>query len=110
MLNEIKSDDFEIDEPPQKIKGQCELCRRVMIDGTNEHHLIPRTCHSNQWFKKRFTREQMRETISTCYDCHDAIHDFIPREKELGRHFNTIELLLGHPELAKFVAWVKRQK
>ncbi len=69
------------------------------------HHLIPRTLHSNKWFKKRYTREQMREGIEVCKSCHKATHDLVPDEKELGRHHNTLEKLLAHPEIGKFVQW-----
>ena len=72
--------------------------------------MIPRTCHSNKWFKRTFTREEMRETISVCHDCHNAIHRFIPKEKTLGREFNTVDALLAHSDLATFVAWVRKQK
>jgi hypothetical protein len=88
----------------------CELCGRVTKRGVTAHHLIPRTCHSNKWFKKRFTREHMQETIGVCHDCHSAIHRLAPDEKMLGRYFNTIELLRGHPEIAAFLAWVQKQK
>lgn len=89
---------------------RCRLCGRVTRRGTNEHHLIPRTCHSNRWFKRNFTREQMRETIRVCHDCHGSIHDLIPSEKELGRHYHTVEALLGHEQLGKFVAWVRNRR
>ena len=88
----------------------CRLCGRVTKRGTTEHHLIPRTCHSNKWFKKNHTREQMQQTISVCRECHNAIHRFVPKEKTLGREFNTVELLLAHPEIASFVSWVRKQK
>jgi hypothetical protein len=52
----------------------------------------------------------MRFTIDVCPDCHVAIHRFVPKEKELGRYHNTIELLLQHPEIGKFVAWVSKRK
>lgn len=52
----------------------------------------------------------MQTTIDICRDCHLAIHRLVPKEKELGRHFNTIPLLLGHPEIGKFVAWVSKRK
>lgn len=87
----------------------CEMCGRTVKKGTTKHHLIPRTCHKNRWFKKNFTREQQRKTVDVCRECHNAIHIHIPSEKELGRHYNTLELLLAHPEIAKFVAWVKKQ-
>lgn len=90
--------------------ARCELCGRLTKRGTTEHHLIPRTCHSNKWFKKRYSREQLNQTISVCRDCHRAIHDLIPDEKQLGRHFNTIELLLENEEIAKFAAWIRKQR
>ena len=89
---------------------RCELCGRNTKRGTTAHHLIPRTCHSNKWFKKRFSREEMLETIDVCRDCHKAIHRLIPDEKELGRHVNTLESLRNHAELSKFLLWVRRQK
>jgi hypothetical protein len=88
----------------------CRLCGRVTRKGTTKHHLIPRTCHSNKWFKRQFTREQMDETISVCHDCHSSIHKFIPKEKDLGRHYHTVETLLAHGQLGKFVAWVRKQR
>jgi hypothetical protein len=90
--------------------AECALCRRQPKLGTTEHHLIPRTCHSNKWFKKNFTREQMRETISLCRDCHNAVHKFVPREKELGRCWYTLDRLKSHPQIAKFAAWASKQK
>ena len=89
---------------------RCRLCQRQMRQATTEHHLIPRTCHSNKWFRKRFTREQMQETISLCRDCHHTIHKLIPREKELGRHYHTVEALLAHDQLGHYVAWVRKQR
>ena len=88
----------------------CQLCGRVTRRGTTEHHLIPRRCHHNKWFKKRFSREQMQKTVSLCHECHHSIHRFVPREKELGRHHNTIESLLAHEQIGRFVAWVRDQK
>ncbi len=88
----------------------CELCGRVTRRGTTEHHLIPRTCHSNKWFKKRYSREQMNETVSLCLDCHGSIHKFIPSEKELGRYYNTLEALREHEQLGRFVEWVRRRR
>ena len=88
----------------------CDLCGRVTRRGTTEHHLIPRTCHSNKWFKKRFTRQQMQVTVSLCSDCHGAIHDMIPREKDLGRHYYTLDRLRAHPKMERFLSWVRKQK
>jgi len=85
----------------------CELCRSEEAD--NFHHLIPRTVHSNKWFKKRFPRERMRSGIRVCKQCQRAIHDLIPDEKELGRHYNTLEKLRAHPGIARYVEWKRRK-
>lgn len=85
----------------------CELCQ--CEPAHNFHHLIPRTVHGNKWFKKRFTQDQFRSGIHVCRQCHHAIHDLIVDEKDLGRNYNTLEKLLSHPNLAKYVAW-KRKK
>ena len=37
----------------------CVLCGSTQL--VTFHHLIPRTCHSNKWFKKNFTRAEMKE-------------------------------------------------
>ena len=89
--------------------SSCRLCERVTKRG-NEHHLIPRTCHSNKWFRKNYTRQQMQVTVWLCTDCHKAIHLFVPSEKELGRDYNTIDKLLAHPEIERFVEWIRKQK
>jgi len=88
----------------------CCLCQRFTKTGTTKHHLIPRKCHKNKWFKKNFTRAEMNETISVCKDCHREIHNLIPKEKELGRNFNTTEKLLAHGDIGKFVQWISNQK
>ena len=92
------------------MENQCELCERILKASTTEHHLIPRKCHKNRWFQKNFTRQQMAVTMPTCRDCHKAIHRLIPDEKALGKHFNTRTKLLEHPEIAKFVRWVRKQR
>ena len=90
------------------MEGKCELCEREVP--TDEHHLIPKTNHNNKWFLKHFTKDEMKNRkIDVCFDCHPAIHKFIPNEKELGKFYNTKELLLAHPKIAKFVEWVKKQ-
>ncbi len=85
----------------------CELCQCEEAD--NFHHLIPRTVHSNKWFKKRFSTDQMRRGINVCRQCHRAVHDLVPDEKELGREYHTLEKLGGHPKIAAYVLW-KRKK
>lgn len=93
------------DSPPR-----CSLCGRTPRRGTTDHHLIPRTCHGNKWFRRRFTREDMQRTIPVCRECHSAIHKFIPSHKLLGRSYSTRETLLAHEQLHRFVGWVRKQR
>ncbi len=86
----------------------CELCGAE--EAYNFHHLIPQTNHSNKWFKKRYTREQMREGLNLCKACHRAIHDLIPDEKQLGRHYNTRAKLMDHPQVAGYVKWKRERR
>ena len=89
--------------------GICDLCGRHHVNITF-HHLIPQTCHSNAWFRKNFTRQEMKTRgISVCRECHHAIHVFIPREKDLGRHYNTREALLAHVKIANHVKWIRKR-
>ncbi|MEM9645491.1 MAG: hypothetical protein AAF989_10890, partial [Planctomycetota bacterium] len=90
--------------------GECLFCHRITRKGTTKHHLIPRRCHHNKWFKKRFKRLEMQQTIPLCRDCHAAVHRFVPREKDLGRYYRTTESLLAHDDIRRFVAWVKNRK
>lgn len=86
----------------------CELCGRERE--LTFHHFIPKCLHKNKWFKKNFTKEEMSKGINICkHDCHPQIHRFIS-EKELGRYWNTLKLLLSHPEVLKYVNWVKKQQ
>jgi hypothetical protein len=85
----------------------CELCQSESAH--NFHHFIPRTLHRNKWFKKRYARAQMQAGLKLCKSCHDPIHDLIPDEQELGRHYHTMEKLLAHPLVAGYVKW-KRER
>jgi len=78
--------------------------------GKTENHLIPHTCHTNKRFKKRYTQEQMAATIEVCRDCHRAIHHLVPYEKQLGRHYNTHDKLLTHPQFAKISGLVQESE
>ena len=40
--------------------------------------------------------------------CHAKIHSVFT-ESELARVYNTIEKLLEHPDIQKFVEWVKKK-
>ena len=66
------------------------------------HHLIPRMCHRNQCSRNDFLGSRCKRLfryaeIVTVRSIADS------REKELQNH--TIDLLLAHPEIGKFVRW-----
>jgi hypothetical protein len=74
----------------------CQLCGRPL--GTiriEDHHLIPKT------FKGR-------ETIPIHRICHQKIHATFS-ERELCNYYHTVERLLEHEQIVKFVNWVKKR-
>jgi len=74
----------------------CPLCKRPMPDGSyNDHHLIPAT------FKGK-------ETITLHIVCHDKLHHTFT-EREMEHHYHTIERLLEHEEIQKFIKWVSKK-
>ncbi len=89
------------------MEGKCELCGREKE--LSFHHLIPVTLHKNKWFKKNYTKDEMNKGVYLCkLDCHKEIHKIIT-EKELGRSFNTLEKLLRHPKIIKYLKYIKKQ-
>lgn len=72
------------------------------------HHLIPRSCHGNKWFKKQYETQEMRKRgIDICRKCHSFIHKKFS-EKELGRVLNTLELLQDNETINTYVSWAKK--
>lgn len=63
--------------------------------GSNEHHLIPST------FKGK-------ETVTLHKVCHDKLHHVFA-EREMLHHYHTIERILEHEEIQKFVKWINKQ-
>lgn len=91
----------------KSLEKPCELCGRVRK--LTFHHLIPKTLHSNKWFEKNFSKEEMRTRgLYLCRECHSAIHRYLS-EKDLGRSYNTKEKLLAHEEVGKFVEWISKR-
>lgn len=89
--------------------GTCPICTRDEIELT-VHHLIPKTLHQNEWFLKRYTLEEMQKSkLDVCRLCHSKIH-YIEKEKVLGREYNTLEKILEHEEIKKFIPFAKKQK
>ena len=74
----------------------CPLCQRPIPPAQRDaHHLIPRS-------------EGGRHTEYLHRICHRQIHALFT-ETELARRYATVDALLAHPEVARFVAWVRRK-
>lgn len=85
----------------------CEICGRE-VSKTTRHHLIPRTRHKNKKNKKDFDRQEVKKTVPICRPCHSQLHAVFT-EKELERVYNTLELITFHPEMQKWIKWIKNK-
>lgn len=88
--------------------ASCELCHREAIAVTR-HHLIPRSRHRKPRSARAFARTEMNSRIAMlCVACHKFIHTVLS-EKQLAAGYNTLDSLLAHPEIYKFVQWVSNK-
>ena len=72
----------------------CPLCERAIPPAQlDEHHLVPKL-------------KGGRKTVGLHRICHRQIHALFS-EAELAQRYNTAETLLTHPEIQRFVQWVK---
>ena len=86
----------------------CRLCGSDRL--LTFHHLIPKRCHRNKWFRKNFTKEEMQQRgIVLCRKCHSFIHNHFT-EKQLGRELNTLEKLQANELIRNHAAWSKKQQ
>lgn len=88
---------------------RCELCGRVVSQLT-KHHLIPRTRHRKKRTKRVFSRREVQGRVAwLCRACHSNLHATLS-EKALEQEYNTLGSLAAHPEIARFTAWVRKQR
>ena len=85
----------------------CEICGRAEVDLTR-HHLIPRTRHANKRARRVTTAEERQQVALICRPCHHQIHALFT-EKQLEREFPTLALLAAHPDVARFVEWIRKK-
>lgn len=85
----------------------CGLCGRP-VSRLTRHHLIPRSRHGKKRVKRNFTREQMQRIVLLCPACHRQVHKTFT-EKELEQDYNSIEALLEHPDIQRFVRWIENK-
>lgn len=74
----------------------CPLCLRPIPGHVpqSEHHLIPKL--------------KGGKTVLVHHICHKQVHATLT-EAELARDYSSAEALRGHPERARFFAWVARR-
>ena len=83
---------------PAEGRATCPLCARPMIPGPSldRHHPRPRS-HGGS------------ATVTMHKICHRAIHAMLS-ERELAEDFGEdFARLRAHPQLAQFVAWVRKR-
>ena len=75
----------------------CPLCKRILGDiNVDFHHLIPKT------FKGK-------EGVDMHRVCHRVIHATFS-ERELYNYYHTIDRLLEHEKIQKFVKWIQKKE
>ncbi len=85
---------------------ECPICNRELVEGhtIDDHHLIPKT-HG-----KRNKQAYDKDNIVTIHKiCHSKIHATLS-EVELLNYYHTIERLLEHEQIQKFVKWVSKKE
>lgn len=76
----------------------CLLCGRPIPPGMgSKHHLVP-----------KLKGGKKGPTVLLHGICHGKIHSLFS-ESELARNYSTVEQLLEHPEISKFVRWVAKR-
>lgn len=81
----------------QSNEHTCPICLHGYEPGRmNKHHLVPRS-------------RKGRVTELICRNCHRQIHALYT-EKELERHFGTLEALLAAEKLQPWIAWARKRK
>ncbi len=76
----------------------CPICQRELgNENISKHHLTPKSKGGAHG-----------ETIMVHNICHQKIHSLFT-EKELKREYNSVEKLLTHEDMQKFVKWVAKK-
>ena len=98
--------DGQGEESPGGVNERCELCRREVPELTR-HHLVPRMRHRKRSALKRFDLDQMRSRVAMlCRPCHKQVHVLFS-ERDLERAYYTLDLLRAHPDMGRFLDWIR---
>ena len=87
----------------------CELCERE-VDVLSRHHLVPRCkLHKrDRKERKKFKNQEIPNLTYICKPCHSQIHTIFT-EKELDQEYNELNKIKEHPEMQKFMEWIKKK-
>lgn len=88
--------------PPPAPTPRCGLCERE-VPLLTEHHLIPRSQG-----RRRGLRAAELPTERLCPACHKFLHRTFTNA-ELAAEYRSVETLLEHPDVQRFVAWIRKQ-
>ena len=76
----------------------CSICKRELGNkNISKHHLVPKSKGG-----------KFMDTIMIHNICHQKIHSVFT-EKELKNYFNSVEKLISHDAIKKFVKWVAKK-
>jgi uncharacterized Fe-S cluster-containing MiaB family protein len=73
------------------------------------HHLIPKTTHKRMLKRNLFEKKELQRGIDVCRPCHNALHKLID-EFTMAEKYNTLELLLEHEGVQKWIPYAEKQK
>lgn len=88
--------------PPPAAPERCALCERETPTLT-EHHLIPRSQG-----RRRGLKVAELPTVLLCSPCHKFLHKTFTNA-ELAGEFSSVDALLEHPDVERFLQWVRKQ-
>lgn len=78
------------------IDKNCAICTRIIGDvNVQDHHLIPKELGG-------------KETIPLHKMCHQKIHATFTN-RELLHKYHTPDIIRTHPEMIKFIEWIKNK-
>lgn len=98
MLGKIRQKLIDLDRPvsQQTVAIICPICDRPIPDSQKDaHHLVPKS-------KGGRTTEYLHRI------CHKQIHALFT-ETELAQQYHHAQILREHPEMMKFIRWVKNK-
>ena len=80
-------------------EAPCALCGRVVPRALiTLHHLLPKE-----------EGGEAEHRLPFCKPCHKQVHAMFSN-KQLAASYNSIEKLQAAPELATFLAWIRKQR